>query len=457
MIQLLVSHSPHAQTDVVPRGFCRPVDARPLAILLAAILLTATSRGAGQQVALLSPRMEELRQAVARQEAGAVDDFWREVSERHTPLVEPIPGEEHFQWLTFLWRGDDTTYNVVLAGGPAPGHPDGHRFARLEQTDVWYRTVRMRDDLRTTYYLSPNDPLTALDFSDGPAIQARAQRLKRDPFAVRQDFAGSVVELSNAPPQPWIAASRDVPKGTLHAQQFSSRLLNNQRTVTVYRPPDYANQHSPYPLLIVFDLEAYTLSVPTPTILNNLIAAGRIAPCVALLVGNAAGARPRELACNASFADFMTQELLPWLRQGHRVADDPRQVVAAGSSLGGLCAAYLAWRHPDMVGNAICQSASLNWSPEETRSKFDPAVEGEWLTRQFAIAPRREIRFALEAGLWETVRIETRHLRDVLQAKGYDVARYSEYNGAHDYLNWRGSLADNLMALLPPSSASDSP
>ncbi|MGH9768813.1 MAG: hypothetical protein ACREAB_15385 [Blastocatellia bacterium] len=34
-----------------------------------------------------------------------------------------------------------------------------------------------------------------------------------------------------------------------------------------------------------------------------------------------------------------------------------------------------------------------------------------------------------------------------LVAKGYPVT-YSEYNGGHDMLCWRGSLADGLIALV---------
>jgi hypothetical protein len=39
-----------------------------------------------------------------------------------------------------------------------------------------------------------------------------------------------------------------------------------------------------------------------------------------------------------------------------------------------------------------------------------------------------------------------RHLRDVLQAKGYEV-HYSEFDGGHEVLCWRGSLAEGLIAL----------
>jgi enterochelin esterase family protein len=63
----------------------------------------------------------------------------------------------------------------------------------------------------------------------------------------------------------------------------------------------------------------------------------------------------------------------------------------------------------------------------------------------------------MEAGIWELDLygnggniIETsRHLRDVLIAKGYPLT-YREFAGDHDRINWRGSLADGLIALLAP-------
>ncbi len=41
-------------------------------------------------------------------------------------------------------------------------------------------------------------------------------------------------------------------------------------------------------------------------------------------------------------------------------------------------------------------------------------------------------------------------MRDVLLARGYSV-RYQENIGGHDYLSWRGSFADGLIALMAPA------
>jgi enterochelin esterase family protein len=43
--------------------------------------------------------------------------------------------------------------------------------------------------------------------------------------------------------------------------------------------------------------------------------------------------------------------------------------------------------------------------------------------------------------------VPNRNLRDVLLAKGYEV-HYQEFDGGHDGLSWRSTLADGLILLL---------
>jgi enterochelin esterase family protein len=80
----------------------------------------------------------------------------------------------------------------------------------------------------------------------------------------------------------------------------------------------------------------------------------------------------------------------------------------------------------------------------------DPNDEA-WLIRQFVVNPKLPLRLYLEVGLLERssnddMVVMNRRMRDVLEAKGYEVA-YSEYNGGHDYICWRGSLSDGLVWL----------
>jgi enterochelin esterase-like enzyme len=139
---------------------------------------------------------------------------------------------------------------------------------------------------------------------------------------------------------------------------------------------------------------------------------------------------------------------VPWARSRLRIAASPAHNVVAGSSLGGLAAAFVALRHPELFGNVLSQSGAFMFSPSD-----DP--EPERLTRDLAIAPRRDVAFYLEAGIYEVGRFErgvdllgsNRHLRDELRAKGYRVT-YDEFAGGHSDLNWRSGFAKGLLALV---------
>jgi enterochelin esterase family protein len=117
-------------------------------------------------------------------------------------------------------------------------------------------------------------------------------------------------------------------------------------------------------------------------------------------------------------------------------------------------ASYCGLRHPEVFGNVLSQSGSYHWSPGWLERTAAPDTEPGWLTRQFVEAPRRAVRFYLEAGRFEdgfplSLLAENRRFRDVLRAKGYAV-RYTEFNGGHAHVNWRGSFADGLIELAGP-------
>jgi len=121
-------------------------------------------------------------------------------------------------------------------------------------------------------------------------------------------------------------------------------------------------------------------------------------------------------------------------------------------------AAYLALHLSGIFGNVLSQSGSFGWKP-------DGDGEQEWLVRQYAAHAKAPLRFYLEAGLFETdifmvdgyaidLLASNRHLRDVLQAKGYSI-KYREFSGGHSSVIWRGTLADGLLALLGKDTRRD--
>jgi enterochelin esterase-like enzyme len=272
----------------------------------------------------------------------------------------------------------------------------------------------------------------------------------------------SMLELPGAPPQPWIVRQAGAPAGTVEAHRIKSELLKNERSISVYTPPNYRPGGTPSARLVLFDERAYLNAVPTPVILDNLIAASKIPPTVAVLIANPSQeTRSKELPPNPAFAEFLAKELVPWVRARYTVTSDPAQTVVAGSSFGGIAATYAGLMHPEIFGNVLCQSGSFWWSPDHDLSRnADATTETGWLAKEYIRSPKLPLRFWMDAGVFEVdtngtggaILEPSRHMRDVLLAKGYEV-HYRQFASGHDYLNWRGTLADGLLALIGKEAA----
>jgi len=426
-----------------------------------------------------SPRIQSLRKQVAAGEKNT-DAFWKEVAASGTPLTEPFGSDGKYQLVTFLWRAVHDTRNVLVRGSfMAVGPASNFSMHQIPETDVWYLTLKLPSGARFTYQLSPNDPLTF----DGPRAGQRSATRQSDPLNrhplsacppnVSKFNCDSVAELTGAAPQPWLAAKTGAPSGRVEKQTIKSAIQKIDRPFSVYTPANYQPQGHPYALLILFDGEDLADDQNPITTLNNLIAADKIPATVAVFVENVSRRRLVDLVTNPEFADFMAQELMPWVRSHYNVTKDPKQTVVTGYSAGGLAAAYVGLRHSEVFGNVLSQSGAFWWSfehqggvcgprcPEaggrssDNNNSLDATTEGNIMAKEFLASPKLPLRFYLAAGTFEIDRdgagggiLETtRTLRDVLLAKGYEV-HYQQFVGGHDGLSWPGALADGLIALL---------
>lgn len=77
-------------------------------------------------------------------------------------------------------------------------------------------------------------------------------------------------------------------------------------------------------LCLCFDGFAYQNWIPVPTIPDNLIQAGQLAPMIAVFIGNAPGSRVKELQYDPQFVDFVAKEIMPWVYEHWKVTRDPQ-------------------------------------------------------------------------------------------------------------------------------------
>ena len=280
------------------------------------------------QATLIGPRLAALQHEIETGNTSALADFWQEVEQRGTPLIEPVEGDEKYCLVSFICRAPDET-TVVSVGGQISRH--GHTqepLTRMPDTDVLHRTYRMRSDLRTEYRLVFGD-------EEGPD----PLNPKTMPFPPGEDsfhpkgLVVSVLELPAAPPQPWIKPRPGVAPGQMEQHRFPSTILDNERLLSVYTPAGYQPAGGPYPLVVLFDRWVYAEVLAAPTTLDNLIAVGAVPPLVAVMISHIDfERRDRELGSNADFVEFLAQELVPWVRQNYCVTTDPALTVAGGTA-----------------------------------------------------------------------------------------------------------------------------
>lgn len=248
----------------------------------------------------------------------------------------------------------------------------------------------------------------------------------------------------------WTTEKPEVPKGKVEAFEIRDNQYNRQRKIWIYTPPNYeAKSAEAYRLLISFDGEDYIKAIPAPTILDNLLAAGKINPTIQVMVDNSAD-RLGDLANHQKFADFVAKDLLPWVQKNYRVTTDAGKTTLCGYSAGGLAATFTAFKYPNLFGNILSQSGAF-WRGNEGTS-----TPSEWLTEQYKNSTKLDQRFYLEVGGNENLKnavgltmLETsRHLRDVLKEKGYDVGYLEVQNAVHNPEHWRAALADGIIFLM---------
>src|SRR4051812_38880481 len=83
----------------------------------------------------------------------------------------------------------------------------------------------------------------------------------------------------------WTSEKDGVLKGRVESFTIDDSQFNRKRKVWVYTPPGYdAKKRETYHLLISFDGDSYQTDIPAPTILDNLLTAGKIYPTVQIMV-----------------------------------------------------------------------------------------------------------------------------------------------------------------------------
>lgn len=186
------------------------------------------------------------------------------------------------------------------------------------------------------------------------------------------------------------------------------------------------------PTLYVTDGSWYLEQGKMKALLDELIAAGRIEPLIAVFVDARDpdnlrdNRRDDQLICKLAYARFFATELVPQVESRHPTLRDPARRTILGLSFGGLNAACFGLAIPQVFGTIAMQSPA---NAEMLK------VVGEMYRKD----DRLPLRMFLSVGRHNDNTDAVRGFRRILESKGYEVT-FREVPQGHSWNNWRPLL-----------------
>lgn len=280
---------------------------------------------------------------------------------------------------------------------------------------------------------------------------------KQDPAVTMADLAGSGVQGK-----------------LVYWPAFASRHLAYPRNVSIWLPPDYAQQpEQRYRVLYMSDGQ----NLFDPRIANTgtdwgvdeamlaLSESGEIDPAIVVAAWSTPARGPEYSPWHdaPNYARFLSEELMPRVDAEFRTLTGPANTFHMGSSMGGLLSFYLVTQHPQQFGGCGCLSSHFPLSEAMVADNFpgyraaaqpDPTP---YVLKDLAAG----LTLPADARLWLDYGSQgldadyaPTHaaLRDWLLAQGAIEGRdfvVRNYPGAdHNETAWRARLKDSLRFLL---------
>jgi enterochelin esterase family protein len=247
-------------------------------------------------------------------------------------------------------------------------------------------------------------------------------------------------------------AKADVPVGTITTLRHigTGQYPGVARDVRRYVSHD-SSARGPLALLVFQDGQNYLgPEVGAATVLDNLVAAGEMPPCVALFVEpgetgpglpvyGGTGNRSIEYdSLGDAYARFLIEELVPATTGDLDLWDHAAGRAIVGLSSGGICAFNAAWERPDYFSKVISHCGS-----------FVDIRGGHRVPAIVRASEPRPLRVFLQGGahdldiLYGCWPLANRTLASALEYRGYDH-RFVMGEGGHSLAHGGALFADTL-------------
>lgn len=182
-------------------------------------------------------------------------------------------------------------------------------------------------------------------------------------FDVKTGSTASTIESILEVPgdKPAFYDAQRVPHGEIRTDWYDSKSLNSIRRMTIYTPPGYdSSGKTKYPVLYLFhganaDETAWTRLGHVSLILDNLLAAGKMKPFIAVMPFGypsppslpTTGPTRGFSSVTEDFSKDLLGDVIPYVQAHYRVYADRDHRAIAGLSMGGIESLQIGLNHLD--------------------------------------------------------------------------------------------------------------
>lgn len=391
-------------------------------------------------------KLRLLEEEIIKGHMEAVSCFWDEAKGSGTPLIEPCPAKADSVYLSFVYRDSNPNRNIIVFGS-FPGYRyKENLLVRLRDTDIWFKTYIIRNDLRFSYSFSIME-----HFSEEYQEISKYRKLdglnpnkiifhKDEEDSESESCENSLGIMPLAPEYRWTIDDKLNKGGEVVLYRLPELKEKEPRRVWIYVPWSYDAVGQPCNLAVLMDGFDFIEKLNVKNVLDNLQSQNLITPTICVFIDNKDN-RYEELTCNDEYSESIITTLVPWVRNHYNVAMEPKRNMIGGFSLGGLAAAYISMKHPEVFGNVLCLSGSFWWKNEKIIKMY----------HQKTALP---LKFYLSVGLLEDEPYDTEPIMmksvdaffETIYTKGNPVV-YERFHSGHDYLSWGESFGKGLIGL----------
>jgi len=336
------------------------------------------------------------------------------------------------------------TLSIQIAFIFAIANPEAERLKQHLDT---HGPILVEDNILTVIYegkassvelcCSFQEPLVRLDDSDiwifVKTVPNLSEAVLTYAFIVDGNFPQNEPGIWRGPQAPAAPEEKQPQLVRTLGKTFDSEILGESRDIYVYLPPNHESLKWGFDLPVVYVADQGTIGNQANYI-EALIRQGKLPEMLLIAVEGGKGDEYISFENDGSFEQherFLIEEILPWAETKYGAATEPKSRAIYGHLDGGIFAASIGIRNPDVFGNVIAFSLGVN------PTFFDKtlSIDSNLLDSNF---------YFLAGELKQGAYLQTKELSEQLTQEGINSVFNSRVAG-NDYLMWREAFIDGLL------------